>query len=218
MPVVFGLTANPLLAGAGESFTQHLPGFTGICTMSDYDGMAATLRECLPKAKRIGTLFNPSEDNSVFNKEQMEAALAKIGLALVARATSESSEVPAAAQALASSDVDAVCQVAGNLHDAGFPAIAQAARQARKPLFSFVSGQAVTGGATVAVARDYEQGGRDHAALMLRVMRGENPTHIPFAAISRTIIVVNLDNAAQIGLDLPAALRQRADQVVGKKQ
>lgn len=218
MPVVFGLTANPLLAGAGESFTQHLPGFTGICTMSDYDGMAATLRECLPKAKRIGTLFNPSEDNSVFNKEQMEAALAKIGLALVARATSESSEVPAAAQALASSDVDAVCQVAGNLHDAGFPAIAQAARQARKPLFSFVSGQAVTGGATVAVARDYEQGGRDHAALMLRVMRGENPTHIPFAAISRTIIVVNLDNAAQIGLELPAALRQRADQVVGKKQ
>lgn len=218
MPVIFGLTANPLLAGAGESFTKHLPGFTGICTMSDYSGMAAVIQECLPNAKRVGTLFNPSEDNSVFNQEQMAEALRKIGITLVTRSTTESSEVPAAALALANDGIDAICQVAGNLHDAGFPAIAHAATQARKPLFSFVSGQAVSGGATVAVARDYEQGGRDHAALMLRVMRGENPAGIPFAAISRTIVVANLDNAARIGFKLPDSLQQRADQVVGQNQ
>ena len=178
MPVLFGLTANPLLAGAGKSDSEHLPGFTGISTMSDYEGMVVVIRECLPNARKIGTLYNPSEDNSVFNMEQMTAALAKAGLTMVTRATNEAPEVPAAALALAGEDIDAICQVAGNLHDSSFPAIAQVARQLRKPLFSFVSGQALTGGAAISVARDYEQGGRDHAALALRVMRGEEEARI----------------------------------------
>lgn len=217
MPVLFGLTANPLLAGAGKSDSEHLPGFTGISTMSDYEGMVVVIRECLPNARKIGTLYNPSEDNSVFNMEQMKEALAKAGLSMVTRATNEATEVPAAALALAGEDIDAICQVAGNLHDSSFPAIAQVARQLRKPLFAFVSGQALTGGAAIAVARDYEQGGRDHAALALRVMRGENPTAIPFAAISRTLIIVNTTHAAELGLALPPSLLQRADQVVDGK-
>jgi ABC-type uncharacterized transport system substrate-binding protein len=205
--------ANPVLAGAGESETKHQANVTGISTMSDYEGMAQVVQECLPQAQRLGTLFNPNEINSVYNKDSTTAALKKRGIELVAVATSTSSEVADAALSLAAMDIDGICQVASQLHDAAFSGVAQAARKAKKPLFTFMRGLVADGGA-VAVSRDYVQAGRDGANLAVRVMRGEDPAKIPFQPVSRTEIVVHLKNAAQCGLTIPASLLKRADEVM----
>ena len=114
--------------------------------------------------------------------------------------------------------MDAICQITDNLNDASFPGIVQAARRCQKPLMAFVSGQAINGGAAVAVARDYEQVGRDMADLALRILHGESPATIPFRPVSRTRLVVNPENAARCGLTLPPALLKRADQVVEKQK
>ena len=92
--------------------------------------MAKTVRECLPGARRVGTLFNPGEANSVSNRDETAKALAAVGIELVSLATSTPSEIPDAALAMTSRGVDAICQVNGNLHDSGFSGIAQAALKA----------------------------------------------------------------------------------------
>ena len=70
MPVLFGLTANPLLAGAGKSDSEHLPGFTGISTMSDYEGMVAVIRECLPMRAKSARSTIPAKTTrcSIWNR------------------------------------------------------------------------------------------------------------------------------------------------------
>jgi ABC-type uncharacterized transport system substrate-binding protein len=216
LPVVFNIVANPVLAGAGRSFSDHVPNVTGISTESDFAGMARAVRECLPGARRAGTLFNPGEANSVFNRDGTAKALAAVGIELVAVATSTPTEVPDAALALASRGLDAICQVNGNMHDSGFSGIAQAARTAKLPLFAYTSAQALTGGAAVAVARDYERAGADQARLAARVLRGENPATIPIQLVSRTVLVVNLEAAAALGMTVPPSLLSRADRVVGR--
>ena len=216
IPIVFGAVGNPVLAGAGQSVTQHLPNITGISTLSDFAGMVAVVKECLPDARRIGTLFVPSEINSVLYRDSLAEAARRGGLDLESVAVSTSTEVPDAAMALASKPVDAICQITDNLNDASFPGIVQAARRYRKPLMAFVSGQVINGGAALAVARDYEQVGRDMADLALRILHGESPATIPFRPVSRTRLVVNPENAARCGLKLPSALLKRADQVVGQ--
>ena len=216
LPVVFNIVANPVLAGAGTSFAEHAPNVTGISTESDFAGMARTVRECLPGAKRVGTLFNPGEANSVFNRDGTAKALAALGIELVAVSTSTPSEVPDAALALASRGLDAICQVNGNMHDSGFSGIAQAARSAKVPLFAYTSAQALAGGAAVAVARDYERAGADQARLAARVLRGESPAAIPFQLVSRTVVVVNLEAASTLGMTIPPSLLSRADKVVGR--
>lgn len=216
LPVVFNIVANPIVAGAGTSFSSHVPNVTGISTESDFAGMAKTVRECLPRARRVGTLFNPGETNSVFNRDGTEKALAAVGIELVSIATSTPAEISDAALALTSRKVDAICQVNGNMHDSGFAGIAQAARKAKLPLFAFTSAQALKGGAAVAVARDYERAGADQARLAARILRGESPASLPFELVSRTALVVNLEAAAALGMTVPPSLLGRADQVVGR--
>jgi ABC-type uncharacterized transport system substrate-binding protein len=214
IPVVFNVVANPMLAGAGKSFEDHLPNVTGIATMSDYDGMARVVRECLPDAHRVGTLFSSNEDNSIYNKDAMAAALRAVGIELVAQGVTAAPDVPDAALALTGGDVDALCQVNSNALDAAFASITMAARKDHRPLFAFTSGQAAKGGAAVAVARDYEQAGRDMALLVKRIMRGERPAAIPIRLVSKTRIIVNRANAELCGLEVPASLLRRADQVL----
>lgn len=212
--VVFTTVASPVLAGAGRSMEEHLPNVTGISTMSDFQGMVDVLSECFPDVRRIGTIFSPAEINSVLYKDALKEVASKRGIDFIAEAANTSSEVMDAALSLCSKRIDAICQISDNLTGTAFAGIAEVTRKMRVPLFAFDSHQVEGGGAVIAVARDYEQSGRDAAALAARIMRGENPANIPFQLVSRTNTVVNLNTAKILGLKIPTSLIEQADEVI----
>lgn len=214
IPIIFGNVASPVIAGAGKSFEDHLPNTTGISTMSAFEDMVTLLQECLPSAKRIGTLFVPAEINSVYYKEALEKAAKTGGLELITVGVSTSTEVPDAALSLIGKGVDVICQISDNLNNSAFSGITKAAEKTRTPLFAFVSAHAIKSGAAVALARDYDEGGRDVTDLLLRVMNGESPKGIPFAHVKKTKLVFNLNNAATYNLKIPAHLLEKADTVI----
>ena len=214
LPIVFSVVADPVRAGAGRSFTDHLPNITGISTRSDYEGMARVIRECLPGARRIGTLFVTNEDNSIYNKNAFEAELRRLGMTLEPAGVSAGTEVLDAARSVVDRNVDALCPVTSNLLEIAFAGVSRVAMESRTPLFAFTSTPVEQGAAAVGVARDYRQAGRDMARLAVRIMRGEAPTAIPIEVVSRTRVLVHLPNAARCGLAIPPALLQRADRVV----
>ena len=213
IPVVFTLVADAVVAGAGKSNDDHLPNITGIVTTSDYQGLAKAVREVMPGARRVGTLFTPAEVNSVYNKDRWVEAARAVGLEVVAIAATTPGEVADAALAMTSQRIDAVCQISDNLTMSSFASILNAARRNRLPVFAFQSPQA-RDGAVVAVARDYTDAGRDAAAVLARVVRGESPARIPIKPPTRSRLVVNLKAAAALGLSIPAALVARADEVI----
>lgn len=216
IPVVFTYCANAVAAGAGRTDSDHLPNVTGVQTSGAYDELAAVVRECLPRARVIGTLFVPSEVNSVYHKKKFAEAARKSGLEMIAVAAETSAEVPNAAQALCNRGLDAVCQIPGNLTAAAFPSIARAAQKAGLPLFATQRAQAQAGAAVV-VARDYHDAGLEAAALAVRVMRGESPGSIPFQTVSRTRIIINKDGADACGLKIPASLLNRAGEIIRQR-
>lgn len=214
LPIVFTFVANAVLAGAGRSDEDHLPNVTGVSTRTAYEELIGVVRDCLPQAHRIGTLFVPVEVNSVFNKEQMSETARRAGMELVAMPVNTSSEIADTALALCDQSIDAVVQIAGNLTTAAFASITQAARRNHLPVFGALSGNAHDGAAVV-VARDYYDGGRDAGAMAARIMRGENPASMPFQLLSKTRIIINQGAVRSMGLTIPDALRQRAAQVIG---
>ncbi len=209
-PVIFGAVGAPVAAGAGKSYTEHLTNVTGISSESDFAGMAKVVKKCFPNARAVGTLFTPTEINSVLYKESFEKELNKLGISLVARAVYMPGEVPAAADALAQTDVVAICQIMDNLTAAAFPAIVGAARRQHMPLFSFMSDQVATGGAILAVARDYEQAGRDMVELAALLFQGHSLGTIPFRLISKTILCLNPKNLEYCPLQMPAEIMDSA--------
>lgn len=212
-PVVFSLVADPIIAGAGKSYTDHLPNVTGVAVMGPFGDMLDLLQKYYPAYKRIGTLFCPAEVNSVALKDALEAECKKRGFTLEAVAANSPGELPDAALSLVSRPIDAVVQISDNLSSAGFTAITKAARQARKPLLSLNSTM-VPQGAAIAMGRDYHAAGEATVGLIERVIAGENPAAIPFILPPKVVRVISFPNAKASGMTIPDALLKEADKVI----
>ena len=213
VPVVFNYVANAVWAGAGRSDTDHLPNVTGVYLPGAYEEMIALVREVLPQARVLGTLYVPAEVNTVYHRDRFVEAARQAGFEVVTVAANTASEVADAALSLASRRIDAICQLPGNLIASAFPTIAAAARRSRLPLFGFQT-SAAEAGAHLVVARDYRDAGAAAALLAVRIMRGESPASIPFEASRETRLVANPQAAQVIGLRIPQAVLARAQRVI----
>ncbi|MDA2919830.1 ABC transporter substrate-binding protein [Desulfobacterota bacterium AH_259_B03_O07] len=215
MPIIFTYISDPISAGAGTSNYDHLPNVTGVYMASAYGEMLEIIKELIPETKALGTLFVSSEVNSVFQKDMLVESARNDGLDVVAIAADTSADVPAAALALGNSNINAICQIPGNLTASAFPSIARAAQSYKLPIFAFQSVQAYQG-ATLALARDYYDAGKDAAFIAARVMRGEDPGSIPFQPVSSTTVIINLRSARALGLKIPESIMSQADEIIGE--
>ncbi len=213
VPIVFTLVANPMLAGAGESPTAHLPNVTGSYLGAPHAEMLTLLRQILPKARRIGTLFVPSEINSVFYKEDFERLAKAAGYEFEAIGVTTGGEIPDAALALCQRGIDAFCQITDNQSGVAFASIAMAAQRSNVPLFTFAYGN-VKSGAVMGLSTDFYENGLESGRVAARVLRGESPANIPFTLITKTKLELNLPVAARFGIVFPPELVSRADEVL----
>jgi ABC-type uncharacterized transport system substrate-binding protein len=214
VPVVYNYVSSGLKAGAGKSNTDHAPNVTGVSLLPANDEALAILRTHFPAIHKVGTLYCPAETNMVNAKNQLDIAAKRAGFEVVYVPAETPTDVPDAAAALMSRDIDAVLQIPGNLTASAFGSIGEAARRTHMPVFAFQKSQAI-GGAMVVVARDYKDSGRHAAFLAARIMRGENPKNIPLEDFGRTSLIVNFDAARALNITLPPALVRSAKTTIG---
>jgi ABC-type uncharacterized transport system substrate-binding protein len=215
IPVVFSVVADPIIAGAGTSFTEHLPNVTGISTLGDYEGMITLLKTIIPDVKKIGTLYSPGESNSEKNMHDLKQYAEAGGLQLVTSPINSSTEVTDAIMSLVSQHPDAICQVVDNLTSSSFTGIQKVAQSSKTPLFAFVSEQAEQG-AMLVLSRDYHQAGVDAVRLAVRIFKGEKPADIPFEFVSKTDLLINPESASYYGLKIPESIYQRENLIIIK--
>ena len=214
VPVVFNYVASGLKAGAGRSNTDHAPNVTGVSLLPANDQALSILKMHFPAIRKLGTLYCPAETNMVQYKLSLDDAAKRAGFEVVYVPAETATDVPDAAAALMSRDIDAVLQIPGNLTASAFGSISEAARRAHIPVFAFQKSQAI-GGALVVVARDYIDSGRLAAQLAARIIRGEHPKTIPLEDFAGTNLIVNVDAARALDLTLPPALVRAAEEVIG---
>jgi ABC-type uncharacterized transport system substrate-binding protein len=209
LKIVFTAVADGVAAGAGTSETEHLPNVTGITTSSPFEEMAKAIHEILPKAKTIGTLYTPSEINSVVYCERLEKALGKYAITLKLVPITSPNELPEAVQVLCTGDVAAVCQVVDNTTRQAFPLLARRASEANLPVFSFEKNQ-MKEGAVLAISRDYYDAGVEAGLLAAKVLRGADPAKIPFSNTASMSVSLNESLVERYGLVIPEYLRKAA--------
>jgi ABC-type uncharacterized transport system substrate-binding protein len=214
VPVVYNYVSSGLKAGAGRSNTDHAPNVTGVNLLPANEEALTILKTYFPAIHRVGTLYCPAETNMVVAKEALDKTAKKFGYEVVYVAAETATDVPNAAAALMSRDIDAVLQLPGNLTASAFGSISDAGRQAHIPIIAFQKSQAI-GGAMIVVARDYRDSGRHAAHMAARIMRGENPARIPLEDFGKTRLIVNVDAARALNITLPPALVRSAKEVIG---
>lgn len=205
IPVVFTVVADPVIAGAGTSFENHQSNVTGISTLGDYEGMIKWVKLVLPSAKVLGTLFTPSEANSVKNMGELKKYAEMAGLKLITVPVNSSQEVTDASLALASQQPDVICQIVDNVTSSSSSQIIKIAKEQNIPVFGFVSDQAQKG-AVLVVSRDYHQAGVDAVKLAMKILNGTDPAKIPFEFVSKTNIIINPAAAQNFKITFPDEL------------
>jgi putative tryptophan/tyrosine transport system substrate-binding protein len=211
LPVVFNLLSDPFAAGAGTSDSNHLPNITGVYSPGFGDPeqtrRVELIRRVVPKARRIGVLFDPEEKLSVVFKDRMTKAAQQAGLRVVAVPVSNVGEVGDATRTLCGK-TDAI-ELFGNVAHAGFASLIKVAKECSVPVFS-PSPFEVLQGAVASLYPDFQEGGVEAGKMIARVLRGESPAKIPFYRLRTTKLMVNA------GTPVPPDVVKRADSVVGQ--
>lgn len=213
IPVVFSSVANPDLVGAGTSASAHRANVTGVASAAPIREGLAVVREILPGARRLGTLWTPSEMNSAYYLGLFREACLSLGFESVSVPVENASDVHLAALILINKKIDAIFQISDNTINAAFEALAKTAEENAVPLFSG-SLLAAGAGAAAAVGWDFQAMGYRAGQLVLRVKNGESPAAIPIQSMSEVRIAVNRRAAARQGVVLPDAVVNRAVEIL----
>jgi ABC-type uncharacterized transport system substrate-binding protein len=201
-PVVLTYCTDPIAAGAGRSFTDHLPHVTGIGTFPPVQDMVNLIRDTVKGIKAVGTIYNASEANSRKVVEVARELFGKAGIKLEEVTVTSSSEVLQAAQALVSRNVQAFYIQGDNTVALAFDFVVKAAADNRLPLFNDDPDFAARG-AVACVGVGYYESGVAAARPILRVLLGESPAGIPIENVSKKKLLLNEALAKKLGLTFP---------------
>jgi putative ABC transport system substrate-binding protein len=205
---VFTNVGDPLIAGLGDSFDNHMNHLTGISTLSDFEGMVKLVKEAIPGIKTIGTIYTPGEVNSVSYNDHLKIEAEKYGLKLISVPANSATEVADAALSIANQGIEAFTQISDNLTASCGASIIKTAYNSKIPYFAFISKQ-TDQGAIASIARDYYFAGVDAVNMAKEILEGTSPANIPFRYVTKSSLKVNTEAMEYFNIQLPEKYTQK---------
>jgi len=175
----------------------------------------ALIREVLPHARRVGSLWTSSEINSEYYLDQARPAAAGFGLELVTVPVTRPPEILRSLQRLLNEKIDALFPMSDNTLNSSFDIIGRAAEENATPLFSSFL-RSVEFGACAALGFDFYEMGVRTGRLAVRVKNGESPRRIPIQSMDTIKLYLNQAAAARQGVTFPKAILDRADRILNQ--
>jgi putative ABC transport system substrate-binding protein len=159
IPVCMMVSPEPSLAGLTDEAGNPPENLFGSYETLDYiDTALALIPHLLPKARRVGTIINQSEPQSVDALNRISEEGAKMGLQIVSLPVINSSETQLVTESLLSQGIDVFFALPDNVIFSSFETIVAACNRAGVPVITSESGL-VGRGALAAFGADMYQWG-----------------------------------------------------------
>ena len=178
---VFGLVADPAVAGVGISWEDplkhpaNLVGYGSFLPVEDAFGIA---REMFPGLKRVGVAWNPAEANSRAFVEKAREYCQKAGIELLEANVENSNSVLESEESLVSRGAEALWIGGDVTLSVAADSVIAVGRKARIPVFTITPGKPDRG-TLFDYGADFYQIGRQTGVLAANILRGADPTKIP---------------------------------------
>ena len=201
--VAFTYCSDPIAAGAGTSYKNHAPGMTGIGSFPPVEKTIEFILETVPRAKKIGTIYNNAEANSRSVVSLMHKVAEKKGFELIEVPVVNTSEVFQATQVIISKGIDALYISGDNTAIQAFDAIAGLCNKNSIPLvmndMPFVGKGALAG-----IGPGWKGVGYHAGNLVALMLNGASPDTIPLENYVNEEVSVDMEKARALGLKIPA--------------
>jgi putative tryptophan/tyrosine transport system substrate-binding protein len=215
IPIVFGVTSDPVKLGLVESLAHPGGNATGVNNFSGelWSKRLGLLRELLPDGKVVAVLFNPATAANEIALIDVQAAAVSTGQQLRIIKVSTGGEIDAAFATLARERPDALVVVNDPLFSSRNVQIALlAARHVIPAIYS--QREYAEAGGLMSYGTSLADAYRQMGIYTGRILKGAKPADLPVVQSTKFELVVNLQSAKALGLDVPPTLLARADEVI----
>ena len=214
IPIVFGTAGDPVANGLVASLARPGANVTGLSNQSaDIAGKRIDLlREVVPSLRRLAIMANVASSIGVLEMREVEAAAHTLGLDVATLEIRRADDIAPAIEAL-KGGADALYVVTEPLANTNRIQINRLALSARLPT---LHGQKpyVEAGGLMSYGANIPDLFRRAADLVDKVLRGTKPGDIPVEQPTKFELVINLNTAKALGLEIPPTLLARADEVI----
>lgn len=202
IPVIFCAVSDPVAADLVKD--MNAPGYncTGTSDVLDLEAQVAMIRAFQPDVKSIGILYTSSEENSLTNLANFKAVCAPLNIEVVASAVQNASDIPAAAEELASK-VDCVNNFTDNNVVNNLSVLLNAAQKYGIAVYGSEEEQ-VKNGCLASVSIDYVALGKTTGQMAVDVLKGASAAKMGVKTISEATAVYNPQVLAQLEMKLPS--------------
>jgi putative tryptophan/tyrosine transport system substrate-binding protein len=214
IPIVFAALGDPVGVGLVESLARPGGNATGL-SLQQTDAASKRLellRDVVPGLRRLAIMANSGNPSAALDMREAEATARALGLEAITSEILRAEDIAPAFDAL-KGRVEALYVCNDPLVNINRVRMNTLALAARLPaVYGFR--ELVEAGGLISYGPNYSDLFRRAADYVDKILRGAKAADIPIEQPTKFDLVINLTTAKALGLDVPATLLARADEVI----
>lgn len=201
IPVVFSAVTDPITAGLVDDLNAPGSNITGTSDALNTEAVFKLITAADPDIKKVGLLYNKSEDSSKKAIEEAKAFCEANNIEVIEKTGTTNEEIMLAADALIAEKVEAVFTPTDNTVMTAELGIYEKFIDAKIPHYAGADSFALNG-AFCGYGVNYEELGTATADMAVDILvNGKKPAEMPIQMLDNGIATVNTETADAIGMD-----------------
>ena len=215
IPVVFEMGGDPVALGVVRSLNRPEGNLTGVSSLSVALGpkRIELLHEMLPTAATIAVVVNPTSPTADAQRANMDEAAKRLNLRLHVLHASTEQEFGAVFDALPQIGASGLAFTSDPFYANRSEQLARLAVRHGIPAVHQSRDFTLAGG-LMSYGGNFVQSHRQAGTYAGRILRGEKPSDLPVQQVTSVELLINLNTAKTLGINLPPSLLARADEVI----
>ncbi|WP_315120746.1 ABC transporter substrate-binding protein [uncultured Clostridium sp.] len=215
IPILVTAVTDPVKAGLVNSLDKSGTNVAGTTDAAPLDKQFELLKKLVPTAKKVGIMYNTSEVNSESDIEQAKKLAPKYGLEIITTGISSVNDISQTLEALIPK-IDVLYAPTDNMVASSMPLISTKCTEKKIPIIGAVIGE-VEGGALATEGIDYYKLGYQTGEAAIEIINGKKPQDMPITTLKDTQLVINMDSAKKLNINIPEDLMEKATIIGGGK-
>jgi putative ABC transport system substrate-binding protein len=214
IPIVAFTAVDPVASGLAESLARPGRNVTGVAVFSEETTVKRVelMRDVFPQAVRLGTVTTKVSSGAQSLAPVLETGR-KLGFEVEAINIDDPADIPKILGPEVLARFDGLVFVPDVILSAHMAEVIRLVNLSKRPAI-FPSPDWAASGGLMSFGPDYSDATRHLIAQLDRVLKGAAPGDLPFERPTKFDLRVNLRAAKALGIELPATVLARADEVI----